>query len=113
MLGAASAGDIGIHFPDHDLLFKDISSLVLLERTDAIIRGKGYEVENVDLTIIAEKPKMAPFIPVMKEKIAHILRVDTESVNIKATTTEGLGFAGREEGIAALAVASVRRGEQL
>ena len=107
MLGAASAGDIGIHFPDNDLRFKNISSLVLLERTDEIMRGKGYQVENVDLTIIAEKPKVAAFIPAMKERIAQTLKVDIDKVNIKATTTEGLGFVGREEGIAALAVASV------
>ena len=107
MLGAASAGDLGIHFPDNDLQFKNISSLVLLERTDEIMRGKGYQVENVDLTIIAEKPKVAAFIPAMKERIAQTLRVDIDKVNIKATTTEGLGFVGREEGIAALAVASV------
>ena len=107
MLGAASAGDIGIHFPDNDLRFKNISSLVLLERTDEIMRGKGYQVENVDLTIIAEKPKVAAFIPAMKERIAQTLKVDMDKVNIKATTTEGLGFVGREEGIAALAVASV------
>ncbi len=107
MLGAASAGDLGIHFPDNDLQFKNISSLVLLERTHEIMRGKGYQVENVDLTIIAEKPKVAAFIPAMKERIAQALRVDIDKVNIKATTTEGLGFVGREEGIAALAVASV------
>jgi len=107
MLGAASAGDIGAHFPDNDRQFKDISSLVLLERTEEIIRGKGYTVKHVDLTIMAEQPKVGTFIPAMKERIAPILGVDTDSVNIKATTTEGLGFVGREEGIAALAVASV------
>jgi 2-C-methyl-D-erythritol 2,4-cyclodiphosphate synthase len=107
MLGAVAAGDIGMHFPDNDLQFKNISSLVLLERTADIVREKGYQIENVDLTIIAEKPKVASFIPDMKERIAQRLDVGIDDVNIKATTTEGLGFAGREEGIGALAVASV------
>ena len=107
MLGAVAAGDIGVHFPDNDLQFKNISSLMLLELTDEIVKGKGYEVANVDLTIIAEKPKVASFVPAMKERIAQTLRVDIDKVSIKATTTEGLGFVGREEGIGALAVASV------
>ena len=107
MLGAVAAGDIGMHFPDNDLQFKNISSLVLLERTADIVREKGYQIENVDLTIIAEKPKVASFIPDMNERISQRLDVGIDDVNIKATTTEGLGFAGREEGIGALAVASV------
>lgn len=107
LLGAGSAGDIGIHFPDNEPRFKDISSLVLLKNTYEIIRSKGYRIENIDLTIVAEKPKVAEFIPFMKEKIAQVLRIDIDEVNIKATTTEGLGFIGREEGIAAIAVASV------
>jgi 2-C-methyl-D-erythritol 2,4-cyclodiphosphate synthase len=111
MLGAAAAGDIGIHFPENDPQFKDISSLILLERTNEIIRGKGYRIGNIDLTIIAEKPKVAEFIPIMREKIAQTLEVDIGEVSIKATTTEGLGFIGRQEGIAAMAVASVVKDE--
>ncbi|RLA94387.1 MAG: 2-C-methyl-D-erythritol 2,4-cyclodiphosphate synthase [Deltaproteobacteria bacterium] len=111
MLGAAAAGDIGIHFPEDDPKFKDISSLVLLERTNEIIRGKGYRIGNIDLTIVAEKPKVAEFIPIMREKIAQTLEVDIGEVSIKATTTEGLGFIGRQEGIAAMAVASVVKDE--
>ncbi len=111
MLGAAAAGDIGIHFPEDDPKFKDISSLVLLERTNEIIRSKGYRIGNIDLTIVAEKPKVAEFIPIMREKIAQTLEVDIGEVSIKATTTEGLGFIGRQEGIAAMAVASVVKDE--
>lgn len=111
MLGAAAAGDIGIHFPEDDPKFKDISSLVLLERTNEIIRGKGYRIGNIDLTIVAEKPKVAEFIPIMREKIAQTLEVDIGEVSIKATTTEGLGFIGRQEGIAAMAVVSVVKNE--
>jgi 2-C-methyl-D-erythritol 2,4-cyclodiphosphate synthase len=107
LLGAASAGDIGMHFPDDDPQFKDISSLVLLERTHDVVREKGFQVENVDMTILAEKPKVAPFIPAMKKRIAQTLNVDIDRVSIKATTTEGLGFIGRREGIAAFAVASL------
>ena len=107
MLGAVSAGDIGMHFPDNDQQFRDISSLLLLERTAEIVKKKGYQVGNVDITIIAEKPKVAPFLPAMKEKIAELLSLEVDNVNIKATTTEGLGFVGREEGIGALAVATV------
>ena len=107
MLGAAAAGDIGTHFPDKDPRFKDISSLVLLERTHEILRTKGYRIGNVDMTIVAEKPRVAEFIPAMKQKIAQTLRLDLDEVNIKATTNEGLGFIGREEGIAAFAVASI------
>ena len=111
MLGAAAAGDIGIHFPEDDPKFKDISSLVLLERTNEIIRSKGYRIGNIDLTIVAEKPKVAEFIPIMREKIAQTLEVDIGEVSIKATTTEGLGFIGRQEGIAAMAVVSVVKNE--
>ena len=107
MLGAAAAGDIGTHFPDKDPRFKGISSLVLLERTHEILRTKGYRIGNVDMTIVAEKPRVAEFIPAMKQKIAQTLRLDLDEVNIKATTNEGLGFIGREEGIAAFAVASI------
>jgi len=109
MLGAASEGDIGIHFPNNSPQFKDISSLILLEETHEIIKGKGYRVKNIDVTIVAEKPRVAEIIPLMKEKIAKVLKIDKEDINIKATTNEGLGFVGREEGIAALAVALLKR----
>jgi 2-C-methyl-D-erythritol 2,4-cyclodiphosphate synthase len=107
LLGAAAAHDIGIHFPNTDPQFKGISSLVLLERTRDIVVAKGYRIQNVDMTIIAEKPRLAEFIPAMRTTIGRSLRVGGDDVNIKATSNEGLGFIGREEGIAALAVASV------
>lgn len=109
ILGAAAAGDIGIHFPNNDPRFKDISSLALLEETHELIKGKDYKVKNIDVTIVAEKPRVAEIIPLMKEKIARVLKINRENINIKATTNEGLGFVGREEGIAAFAVTSVGR----
>lgn len=107
MLGAAGLGDIGRHFPDTDAQFKGISSMVLLARVRDILAGIGYKVNNVDATIIAEKPKLAPYIPEMNANIAAMLKVEVEKVNVKATTTEGLGFTGRREGIAAQAVATI------
>jgi len=107
ILGAAAAGDIGDHFPDSDSQFKGISSLILLERTHEIICKKGYRIGNVDLTIVAEEPRLKEFIPLMKEKIAQLTGLGLDEVNLKATTTEGLGSIGRKEGIAAFAVALV------
>ncbi|WAC08606.1 MAG: 2-C-methyl-D-erythritol 2,4-cyclodiphosphate synthase [Thermodesulfobacteriota bacterium] len=109
ILGAASSGDIGIHFPNNDSRFKDISSLALLEETHEIIKGKGFMVKNIDVTIVAEKPRVAEIIPLMKEKIAKVLKINREDINIKATTNEGLGFIGKEEGIAAFAVVLAKR----
>lgn len=109
ILGAAASGDIGIHFPNTDPRFKDISSLTLLEETHEIIKGKGFMVKNIDVTIVAEQPRIAEIIPLMKEKIAKVLKIKREDISIKATTNEGLGFVGREEGIAAFAVALVGR----
>jgi len=109
ILGAASSGDIGIHFPNNDARFKDISSLALLEETHEIIKGKDFMVKNIDVTIVAEKPRVAEIIPLMKEKIAKALKINREDINIKATTNEGLGFIGKEEGIAAFAVTLVKR----
>lgn len=109
ILGAGAAGDIGTHFPNNDPRFKDISSLVLLEETHEIIKGKGYRVKNIDLTIVAEKPVVADIIPLMKEKIAKVLKIEKDDISIKATTNEGLGLIGKEEGIAAFAIASVKR----
>ena len=105
LLGAVGAGDIGAHFPDTDSKWKGISSLVLLEQVTATCRDKGFEFSNVDTIIVAQKPKLAPFLPDMKKNISQAMAIDIGQINIKATTTEKLGFAGKEEGIAAYAVA--------
>lgn len=104
LLGAAALGDIGKHFPDTDDAYLGIDSMILLERVRLVIAEKGYHVCNLDCTILAQKPKLAPFIAVMKERIASVLQVDPDRVNIKATTEERLGFTGAEQGIAAHAV---------
>lgn len=104
LLGAAGEPDIGTIFPDNDPAFKDISSLLLLARVSERIARKGFRIENIDSVIIAQKPKMLPHIPQMKEKIAAVLGVSIDRVGVKATTTEWLGFVGREEGIACSAV---------
>ena len=104
VLGALAMGDIGKHFPDTSEAFKDADSLKLLEQVWDFAKEKGYVLGNLDCTIIAQRPKMAPHIPAMAEIIAKALEAPTDSVNVKATTTEKLGFAGREEGIAAQAV---------
>ena len=104
LLGAAALGDIGKHFPDKDPAYAGISSLLLLERVSSLLREKGYEIGNVDATIIAERPKMRPYIEQMREKMAAAMKIDTGQLNIKATTEEGLGFTGRAEGISAQAV---------
>jgi 2-C-methyl-D-erythritol 2,4-cyclodiphosphate synthase len=108
MLGAAGLGDIGRHFPDTAPIYKDISSLMLLEEVRRLLAEAGFRVNNVDATIVAEKPKMAPHIPAMVTNIAEAIKVDRSAINVKATTTEGLGFAGRDEGMAAYAVALIR-----
>ena len=104
LLGAIGEGDIGRHFPDTDPAFKDADSLELLIHVWNLVKERGYQLGNVDATIIAQAPKMAPYIPQMREVIAKALDADTAQVNIKATTTEKLGFTGRGEGIAAQAV---------
>ncbi|SDN63828.1 2-C-methyl-D-erythritol 2,4-cyclodiphosphate synthase [Fictibacillus solisalsi] len=104
LLGAAGEGDIGKHFPDTDEAFKDADSKKLLQESWEIVKKKGYELNNVDCTIIAQKPKMAPYIEEMRGVIAGIFGVETDQINVKATTTEKLGFTGRSEGIAANAV---------
>jgi 2-C-methyl-D-erythritol 2,4-cyclodiphosphate synthase len=111
LLGAAGLGDIGRHFPDTAPIYKDISSLMLLEEVRRQLAEAGYRVNNVDATIVAEKPKMAPHIPAMVTNIAAAIKVDRSAINVKATTTEGLGFAGRGEGMAAYAVALIRKVE--
>jgi len=104
LLGAASLGDIGQHFPDNDMRYKDISSLELLSRVGELLKENGYTACNIDATIMAQRPKMMPHAQRMKENIAARLGMSVENINIKATTTEGLGFVGREEGIASQAV---------
>ena len=103
LLGAAALGDIGHHFPDTDPDYKNIDSKILLKKTFETIREKGYSVINIDSTVCLEKPKIAPYIPEMRSVIASILEIKTENVSIKATTTEKMGFVGREEGIVAMA----------
>ena len=104
LLGAAALGDIGQHFPDTDPAYKGISSIRLLKHVAALLSEKGYGIGNIDAVIIAQKPKMAPHIPQMKENIAEALEIDMDCLNIKATTEEKLGFTGGEEGIASEAV---------
>ncbi len=104
LLGAAALGDIGKHFPDTDDRFKGISSIELLKEVGKLISEKGYKVGNIDATIIAQKPKMAPHIPLMRENIASALNIDLEQINVKATTEEGLGFTGEEKGISSQSI---------
>ncbi|MUT68163.1 2-C-methyl-D-erythritol 2,4-cyclodiphosphate synthase [Paenibacillus sp. NEAU-GSW1] len=104
ILGALGLGDIGKHFPDTDAAFKDADSLKLLEQVWALAKERGYKLGNADSTIIAQRPKMAPYIPQMAEIIARALEADITQINVKATTTEQLGFTGRGEGIAAQSV---------
>ena len=104
LLGALALGDIGKHFPDNDPQYKGISSLILLKKTAELVRSRGYTVGNVDATVLAQRPKLAPYVPSMRENIAAALSVDAERVSVKATTEEGLGFTGSGDGIAAHAV---------
>jgi 2-C-methyl-D-erythritol 2,4-cyclodiphosphate synthase len=107
LLGAISEGDIGRHFPDTDPQYRDIKSTILLKRVAIKVREKGFRPLNIDSTILAQKPKLSDFIPHMVKEIADALEIETGRINVKATTSEGLGFAGRGEGIAAYAVALV------
>ncbi len=107
LLGAAAMGDMGQHFPDSDMKYKDIRSLYLLEVVREKIIKSGFSIINIDSTIIAQKPRLAGYIPEMTVNISQALNLIPNQVNIKATTTEGLGFAGREEGIAAQAIALI------
>lgn len=108
LLGAATLGDIGKHFPDTDAQYKGVDSRILLRHVYGKVQEKGYKAVNVDVTIIAQAPKMAPHIPQMREYIAADLGLDVDAVNVKATTTEGMGFEGRGEGISSMAVACWR-----
>lgn len=105
LLGAAALGDIGKHFPDTDPQYKGISSVILLTNVGKLLKEKGYTVVNIDSTIVAQRPKLAPYIQQMRQAMADALGIDVEQVSVKATTTERLGFEGREEGISAQAIA--------
>lgn len=109
LLGAAALGDIGKHFPDTDERFKGADSMKLTEHVVGLLAERGWQINNVDVTIIAQRPKLASFIPAMRAQVARVLGVEEEAVNVKATTTEKLGFTGRGEGIASEAVASIIR----
>ncbi len=104
LLGAAALGDLGSHFPDTNKKFKDADSLLLLKEVDKMIRNSGYQIGNIDAVIVAQKPKIAPFIPEMQKTLSGVLNISIHQVSIKATTTDDLGFVGREEGIAAQVV---------
>jgi 2-C-methyl-D-erythritol 2,4-cyclodiphosphate synthase len=108
LLGAVGAGDLGTHFPDKDPAYKDISSLILLERIMKVVRDRGFQPVNIDATIVAQEPRLAPHISAMQANLAPILGLTPAEVNIKATTTEHMGFAGRGEGMAAYAVVLVK-----
>lgn len=104
LLGAAALGDIGMHFPDNNPVYAGISSLYFLEHIKTLLKAEKYNIVNIDATVIAQRPKLRLYIDAMRANIAHALEIDIKQVSVKATTTEGLGFAGREEGIAAEAI---------
>ncbi len=107
LLGAAGMGDIGLHFPDTDERYRGISSLVLLEQVGSMLESQQYYIENIDATVIAQRPKLRPFIAQMEENIASALKIERSLVNVKATTEEGLGFTGAQEGISAQAICAL------
>ena len=107
LLGAAALGDKGVHFPSSDPQYKDISSLILLSSVGDLVRGAGWRISNVDATMLAQNPRLAPFVESMREQSGNALSIPVERIGIKVTTTDHLGFVGREEGIAAYAVASL------
>lgn len=109
ILGALAIGDIGKHFPDNEAEYKDISSMELLKRVNLIMKEKSYKIGNIDATIVAQMPKMAPYIEQMKKNVASVLSCSLDDINIKATTTEWLGFEGREEGIASYSVCLIEK----
>ena len=109
MLGALSLGDIGVHFPDTDAAYKNIDSKILLQRTFELISAKGYKVVNLDSSLCLEAPKIKPYVNSMQETIASILQVDVSDVSVKATTTEKMGFVGREEGLVAYATVLLQK----
>ncbi len=103
ILGAANLRDIGFHFPDTDKKFKNLDSKIFLKKTMVLIRKKSFEIGNIDVTIALQKPKISPFIPIMQKVLSGFMKIDLEDISIKATTTERLGFVGKEEGIEAFA----------
>lgn len=109
LLGAAALGDIGKHFPDTDERYKGISSIKLLMHVGELLEKEGYLIENIDATVIAQKPKLRPFIEQMELNIAKTLKIDKNQINVKATTEEGLGFTGTQEGISSQAICSISR----
>jgi len=111
LLGAISEGDIGFHFPDSDPAFAGISSLKLLETVNEMVRTKGFEIDYIDSTVIMERPKLRPYISDMKSTLAVVLKLSSDRINIKAKTNEGMGFVGRQEGVAVLAVAAVKENQ--
>ncbi len=104
LLGALKLGDIGTHFPDNSVKYKNIDSKILLGRVNVLVKEKGYQIVNIDSTICAQRPKLKPYIPDMGKTMADVLKINPEQISIKATTTENLGFEGREEGISATAI---------
>ena len=111
LLGAAALGDIGKHFPDSDPAYAGADSLALAKNVSALLRSNGYRIINVDSTVLAQRPKLAPFIPIMRERLAAALGVSIDDVSVKATTEEGLGFTGSGEGMAAHAIALLERAD--
>ena len=109
LLGAAALGDIGRHFPDTEEVYKGISSMKLLEHVRTLLDEKLYVIENIDATIIAQRPKMLPHIPAMRQNIAEALQIEVDQVNVKATTEEGLGFTGSGEGISSQAICAIEK----
>lgn len=107
LLGALALGDIGVHFPPSDMKYKGIDSKILLREVCALVRGKSYEIGNIDVTIAAEAPKLNPHIPAMRKCMAEVMGIDEDQISLKATTTERLGFTGRQEGMSAYATALV------
>lgn len=112
LLGAAALGDIGLHFPDTDDKYKGISSLLLLKETGRLVKEAGYEIVNIDATVLAQAPKLRPYMDQMRENISKTLDIAISQINIKATTEEGLGFTGRKEGMAAHAVSLIEKIEK-
>jgi len=111
LLGAISEGDIGFHFPDSDSAFAGISSLELLDKVNEMVEKKGFAIDYIDSTVIMERPKLRPYISDMKSKLASVLKLSSDRINIKAKTNEGMGFVGRQEGVAVLAVAAVKENQ--
>lgn len=109
LLGAANLGDIGKHFPDTEPKYKGIDSKILLKETYNLLINKGYAIENIDTVLCLQKPKVAPYLPLMRETLSNVLGIDEDDISIKATTTEHLGFEGREEGVSALATVLIKK----